>query len=71
MKNVICYLFGHKEGYSDGGYNVCGRCGKHEYYDYKGYRKGLLMIRFSNWLRSVPHKIYSWYLWTFKGELPF
>lgn len=33
INRFICILFGHKIAYNDSGYDVCGRCGAHEYYN--------------------------------------
>ena len=33
INRIICILFDHKVAYNDSGYDVCGRCGAHEYYN--------------------------------------
>jgi hypothetical protein len=52
---LICLLFWHRIDANDSGYDICGRCGAHEYYDsgmfnyetkkysYKYQRSGYLM----------------------------
>lgn len=41
--NPICYLFGHTAGGNDSGFNVCGRCGLHSYWNADEYSQLLLM----------------------------
>lgn len=69
--NVICYLFGHKTGIiSDGGYDVCSRCSKHEYYDSDYFNSGVIKKIYRQ-VMQVPINLKTWYRWKFYNELPF
>lgn len=66
MKNMICYLFGHKEGdLNDSGYPVCERCNSHSYYD--NWNKSGYLIKPFTYIR------WRWYLFVsrYNNKLPF
>jgi hypothetical protein len=61
IRRFICVVLGHRGGFNDSGYNVCDRCGLHEYYDLHDYaRYQYLWVRrfgFKDWWRySGYHK---------------
>ena len=53
LGDVICYLWKHKIEYNDNGCDVCGRCGRHEYYD-NDFHNGKPFFKLYFWFR---HKI--------------
>lgn len=60
--NVICWWVGHKVGkINDSGYDVCERCEKHEYYDYKTWYKGQPLHKLYRKVRQIPINIKTWY----------
>ena len=68
---IICYLFGHKTGIiSDGGYDVCSRCNKHEYYDSDYCNSGVLK-KIYRYVMQMPINFKTWYRRKFYNELPF
>lgn len=70
MKNIICYLFGHKIGeLNDSGYPVCERCGSHSYYD--NWDKSAYFFKPYNYLHWKWNLLISWYNLKFNNKLPF
>lgn len=70
LGDVICYLWRHKIAYNDSGYDVCGRCGKHEYYD-SDFHNGKPIFKMYFWFRHKFLLFKSWYKIKFFNELPF
>jgi hypothetical protein len=51
---IKCRLFGHDpHSWTDGGYEVCKRCGMHGYYDYDNgyYHRSAILYRPIWWMR--------------------
>lgn len=72
LSNVICWWIGHDIGkYNDSGYEVCQRCNKHEYYDYKTWDRGMPFHKLYRWIRHKLLLLKSWYKIKFFNELPF
>lgn len=70
----ICFLFGHTAGANDSGFNVCGRCGLHSYYNADEYNQLLSMnLLYIRHLMGIDNLIWSIRLrlrkWT--NDLPF
>ena len=70
LGNVICYLWSHKIAYNDSGCDVCGRCGKHEYYD-NDFHNGKPFLKLYFWFIHKFLLFKSWYKIKFFNELPF
>lgn len=70
LGNVICYFWKHKIAYNDNGCDVCGRCGRHEYYD-NDFHNGKPFLKLYFWIRHKFLLFKSWYKIKFFNELPF
>jgi len=70
LDNAICYLWKHKITNNDCGCDVCGRCGKHEYYD-NDFHDGKPIFKVYFFIRRKYLLLKSWYKLTFLNELPF
>jgi hypothetical protein len=70
LGNVFCYLWRHKIAFNDSGCDVCGRCGKHEYYD-NDFDSGKPLFKTYYLIRHKLLLLKSWYKIKFFNELPF
>ena len=70
LGNVICYLWRHKIAYNDSGCDVCGRYGRHEYYD-NDFHNGKPIFKIYYRFRHKYLLLKSWYKIKFLNELPF
>ena len=70
LAEVICYLWKHKITFNDRGCDVCGRCGKHEYYD-NDFHNGKPVFKTIQYFRNKYDKLKWWYRRRILRELPF
>jgi len=70
LKQSICYLWQHKIAYNDNGCDVCGRCGRHEYYDDDFYN-GKPFFKMYFWFRHKFRRLKFWYEFKILNRLPF
>jgi len=70
LKSLFCYLWRHKITYNDSGCDVCGRCGKHEYYD-NDFNDGKPVFKILNFFRWRFYKIKAYVEYEYFGKLPF
>lgn len=70
LNNFICYVWTHKIAYNDSGCDVCGRCGKHEYYD-SDFHNGKPFIKAFFYTKSIHEKIKTKIDVLFFNRLPF
>ena len=70
LADIICYVWRHKPIYNDCGCEVCGRCGKHEYYD-NNYNNGKPIFKTIQFFTWKLYKTKAWYRRVILKELPF
>ena len=67
----LCWLIGHKVTDNDSGYDLCGRCEKHAYYDEKEWDNCENLFKPFRWLKEKYNRFISWYKYKKDNELPF
>ena len=70
INNIICYFWKHRISFNDGGCDVCGRCGKHEFYD-NDFHDGKPIFKIINFFQVKYQNLKWWYKVNILKELPF